>query len=91
MPQPAWPHANLKRDRAIALTKGVNTAGGAVLTGAPENGSIHFHVDKSFGAEISGCAPTTFAVTPFGTNKIAAQWQEAGCQGGEILLWRQGK
>jgi len=62
-----------------------------ILTGEPENGSIRFKVDKSISADANGCAATSFTATPFGSNKIAVQWQEGNCQGGEILLGRSGK
>jgi len=63
----------------------------AVLTGVPENGSIRFHVDKTIEAEANGCAATSFTATPFGTNQIAVQWQEGSCQGGQVLLTKNGR
>ena len=58
----------------------------AVLSGAMENGSIRFHVDKTIGTNSNGCAATSFALTPFGANQLAAEWQEGTCQGGNIIL-----
>ena len=58
----------------------------AILTGTPENGSLHFRVDKTVGADVDGCAATSFTAMPFGTNKIAVQWQDGSCQGGQIVL-----
>lgn len=78
------------RNRAFALRNRMDPAA-SVLTGAPENGSIRFHVEKTISADANGCAATSFTATPFGTNKIAVQWQEGSCQGGEILLSRTGK
>jgi len=63
----------------------------AVLTGQPENGSIRFHVDKTIEADANGCAATSFTATPFGTNQIAVQWQEGSCQGGQIILAKNGR
>jgi hypothetical protein len=63
----------------------------AVLTGVPESGSIRFHVDKTIEADANGCAATSFTATPFGTNQIAVQWQEGSCQGGQILLSKNGR
>lgn len=58
----------------------------AILTGAVEKGSIEFHVDKTVGADAQGCAPTSFSLTPFGANQLAAEWQEATCAGGHMIL-----
>jgi hypothetical protein len=60
------------------------------LQGTPENGAIRFQVDKTVVSPMSGCATTSFMVTPFGTNRIAAQWREGLCQGGQILMARIG-
>jgi hypothetical protein len=58
----------------------------AILTGAVEKGSIEFHVDKTVGADAQGCSPTSFSLTPFGANQLAAEWQEATCAGGHMIL-----
>jgi hypothetical protein len=58
----------------------------AVLSGAMEDGSIRFHVDKTIGTNSNGCGATAFTLTPFGGKQLAAQWQEAGCQGGYVIL-----
>jgi hypothetical protein len=67
----------------------------AVLSGAPQNGVIQFTVDKAIGKTPSGCAMTSFTVTPFGSDMISAEWQEGQCpagdQRGQILLRRMGK
>ena len=60
------------------------------LQGTPENGAIRFQVDKTVVSPMSGCATTSFMVTPFGTNRVAAQWREGLCQGGQILMARIG-
>jgi hypothetical protein len=61
----------------------------AILTGAVEKGSIHFHADKTIGTDINGCAVTELTVTPFGASAVAAEWQEGTCQGGNLLMTRQ--
>ena len=58
----------------------------AVLSGTMENSSIRFHVDKTVSTNSNGCAATSFTLTPFGTNQLAAEWQEEGCQGGRVIL-----
>ncbi len=44
---------------------------------------------------VSGCALTSFTVTPFGEDQVIAEWQEGNCpeapQGGQILLRKTGK
>lgn len=77
------------RGRAKSASR-VNPAA-AVLTGVPENGSIRFRVDKTIEADANGCAATSFTATPFGTNQIAVQWQEGSCQGGQVLLSKNGR
>jgi hypothetical protein len=58
----------------------------AIFTGAIEKGSIEFHVDKTVGADARGCAPTSFSLTPFGANQLAAEWREETCSGGHMIL-----
>lgn len=70
---------------AAAVLNKLNPAE-AILSGAMENGSIRFHVDKTIGTNSNGCAATSFTVTPFGSNQLAAEWQEGGCQGGHVIL-----
>jgi hypothetical protein len=62
-----------------------------MLNGAPENGAVHFRIDKSVVAAADGCDTTAFKVTPFGTNRIAVAWQDGICDGGQILLDRIGR
>jgi hypothetical protein len=77
-----------------ALTAGF-TPMTAVLSGAPQNGAIQFTVDKVIGKTPGGCAMTSFTVTPYGNDLIAAEWQDglcpAGDQQGHILLKRVGR
>jgi hypothetical protein len=63
----------------------------AILTGTVEKGSIHFRADKTVGTDINGCAVTELTVTPFGASGVAAEWKEGTCQGGNLLMARQGQ
>jgi hypothetical protein len=63
----------------------------AVLTGTVKDGGIDFHVDRIISKGASDCELTSFNVTPFGSDQIAAQWKEISCPGGQILLKRLGQ
>jgi hypothetical protein len=58
----------------------------SILTGVMENGSMEFRADKVVGADSNGCAPTSYTLTPFGANQLAAEWHEATCAGGRMIL-----
>jgi len=58
----------------------------AILTGTMQDGAIHFHADKNIGTDINGCAVTSFTLTPFGSNRLAAEWEAGSCQGGHMVL-----
>jgi hypothetical protein len=60
----------------------------AILSGTMENGSIHFRVDQTIDPDTRACAATSFLVSPFGMNRIAVQWQERNCPGGQMILQR---
>jgi hypothetical protein len=60
----------------------------AILTGSLQNGAIRLHADKTIGTDINGCAVTSFTLTPFGANQLAAEWQAGECQGGHMMLAR---
>ena len=63
------------------------TPASAIMTGAVRNGDLVFTVDKSIGTLSDGCALTgTFTVSTFGLGKVAAQWQEGTCEGGDLIL-----
>ena len=55
----------------------------AILSGAPEGGSILFHVDKTLG---DNCPMTGLTLTPFGIKQIAVQWEDTLCGGGYMVL-----
>ncbi len=63
----------------------------AILTGTAKDGAMDFHVDRIISKGGSDCELTAFTVTPFGSDQIAAQWKEATCSGGQILLKRLGR
>jgi hypothetical protein len=58
----------------------------AILTGTTVNGALQFTVDKALGKTAEGCGITSFTVTPFGEAQISVEWQDAPCQGGQLLL-----
>lgn len=72
--------------RALALNRMDPEA--AILSGVIEKGSIEFHADKVVGTDSNGCAPTSFILTPFGANQLAAEWRENTCEGGHLVLRR---
>jgi hypothetical protein len=68
----------------------------AILAGVVENNAISFRAKKNIGVGQThdGCAMTSFTVTPFGTNQIAAEWQEekeAFCNGGQMVMKKVGQ
>lgn len=79
-----------KFDARVALAKSMSPIS-AVLTGTPKDGAVSFHVDKTIGATPEGCAITSFSVTPFGNNQIAAEWQDGNCGKGEMMLSKVSK
>ena len=58
----------------------------AILTGTLQDGAIHFRADKTIGTDINGCAVSSFTLTPFGANRLAAEWAAGSCQGGHMVL-----
>ena len=62
-----------------------------VMTGTPVNGAIRFQVNRTVVSPASGCETTSYTVTPFGTNRVAVQWLDGLCLGGQILMTRIGR
>jgi hypothetical protein len=87
MPYLPGPH---KLNPEQATAKSMSTVS-AVLTGTRKDGAVAFHVDKAIGATFDGCALTSFTVTPFGNDEVAAEWQNGTCERGQIMLRRVGK
>jgi hypothetical protein len=79
-----------KIDASDAFMKAM-TPVSAILSGGVRDGGVAFHVDKAIGTSVDGCAITSFSVTPFGTDDVAAEWQKGTCPGGQMTLSRQSK
>jgi len=62
-----------------------------VLTGVPEEGSLHFVLDKTVVTPNDDCETTEFNVTPFGANQVAAEWREGVCRGTQLILNKSGR
>jgi hypothetical protein len=62
-----------------------------VLTGVPEDGAMHFTLDKTVVAPNDDCETTEFNVTPFGTNQVAVEWREGKCRGTQLILNKNGR
>ena len=60
----------------------------AVLTGRVEKGTIHLHTAKAIGTDGNGCSITELILTPFGATRVAAEWKEGTCQGGNLMMQR---
>jgi len=75
---------NRKNQKAALLNR--MDPDSAILTGTLQDGAIHFRADKNIGADINGCSVTAFTLTPFGSNRLAAEWQAGSCQGGHMEL-----
>lgn len=87
-PLPSYYPGQPKVDPGTAFLKAF-TPIEAVLTAALSGtGAIPFHIDKAIGASVDGCALTSFTVTPFGNDQLAAEWQKGTCPGGQMTLQR---
>jgi hypothetical protein len=62
-----------------------------VLTGTPDEGALHFTLDKTVVAPNDDCETTEFEVTPFGTNQVALEWREGKCRGTQLILNKNGR
>jgi len=62
-----------------------------VMKGEPEDGALHFALDKTVVVPGDGCETSSFTVTPFGTNRIAVEWREGKCRGAQLLLDKNGR
>ena len=54
----------------------------ATLTAPINAGTLQFHVDKNLGGN---CPLTTFSLTPFALNQMAAEWKDT-CGSGQLIL-----
>jgi hypothetical protein len=80
------PDVTADRGNTAAATFDRTNPESAILSGTVDNGSIRFTVDKTIGTSSHGCAASSFTLTPFGNSQLAAEWQEATCQGGHAIL-----
>ena len=62
-----------------------------VLTGVPEDGALHFTLDKTVVAPNDDCETSEFVITPFGTNQVALEWHEGKCRGTQLILGKNGR
>ena len=72
--------ATMKANPRNYFNNFVNTS--ATLTAPLADGTMQFHIDKNLGGP---CPFSAFSLTPFGANKLAAQWEDA-CGGGQMVL-----
>ena len=73
----------------MQMAAGLNPAS-TILTGAMEDGKLHFKVTESVGVDrsVANCPMTSATATPFATG-IAFDWKEDGdCGGGQMVLNR---
>jgi FAD/FMN-containing dehydrogenase len=77
-----------RHNAATAMKNNMDPAA-AILSGHAENGSVHLTVEKTVGTDINGCTATSFTLTPFGVNRLTAQWQQSDqCPDEEMLMGR---
>ena len=62
-----------------------------VLTGTPQDGALHFTLDKTVVAPNDDCETSEFVITPFGTNQVALEWHEGKCRGTQLILGKNGR
>jgi hypothetical protein len=61
-----------------------------IMSGPLQDGSIQFHIDRLIGIPVNGCKITGFSLTPFSDGAVAAQWQNAPCPEGNLILHHPG-
>jgi hypothetical protein len=74
---------------AMQMAADLNQAS-TIMTGAMEDGKLHFKVTQSIGVDrsVANCPMTSATATPFATG-IAFDWKEDGeCGGGQMILNR---
>jgi hypothetical protein len=77
----APPHYSLSRPDPSAIANSrVPTS--ATMTAPITPGTLQFHVDKNLGGN---CTLTTFSLTPFAVNQLAAEWKDS-CGTGQLIL-----
>jgi len=74
-----------RKNQKVALLNRMDPEA-AILSGTLADGAIHFLPDKNIGTDINGCSVSSFTLTPFGVNRLAAEWQAGSCHGGHMVL-----
>jgi hypothetical protein len=65
------------------------TPAGAVLSGSVVDGAIKLKTNKSIETLADGCPITGLSIVGFGLGRIAVDWDENGCPGGQLILQRR--
>ena len=63
----------------------------AIFAGKIEGPSIVVHLTQAIGTEQNGCQPTSYTLTPFGDSQLAAKWDGAPCDEGQMVMTRAAK
>ncbi len=61
----------------------------AILTGSVVGSAIKLKANKSIETLSDGCALSGLSIVSFGTGRIAVDWDEDGCPGGQIVLQKR--
>jgi hypothetical protein len=72
--------------KAAAL---MSSPASAVLTGTVVNGSLKMKATKTVESLADGCPIAGISLVPFGTNQLAMDFSETGCEGGQLIVARQ--
>ena len=75
------------RKKAMDTLLKAATPTSTIMYGSVQNGDIVFHMGKAIGMPADGCPWTGLTVSHFG-ELIAAEWQAAPCNGGQMTLHR---
>ena len=65
------------------------TPASAALSGSVVVVAIKLKATKSIETLADGCPLAGASITPFGFGRIALDWEETGCPGGQLILQRQ--
>ena len=49
---------------------------------------LRLHLNQSIGNPPDGCFPSAVDLTPFGTAKLAAKWQDGPCPDSQMVMQR---
>jgi hypothetical protein len=59
---------------------------GAILTGSAVNGTIKLKANKTIETLADGCPISGLSIVSFGVGRVAVDWDETGCEGGQLVL-----